>query len=234
MSNNFRVLLADDSRFFRAIESQFLKKAPVDILEADDCDTALTVVRKEKPALVYMAFSLPNDGGASCCQTIKSDPELGAVPVVMICDQDEPAQPEIARQNGCDACLIKPLDKHSFLEIGRQFLDGIREHRQPSFFPVTITTNDEVFSCKCLDVSGGGMFVEIRADIPIGTLVSLSFKLPDSMLTQITCNAEVSWPNRKSNPMKPHYPNGLGFKFVDLPEPVSKAILRLPNKKSSG
>jgi hypothetical protein len=34
--------------------------------------------------------------------------------------------------------------------------------------------------------------------------------------------------------MKPHYPNGLGLKFVDLPASVAKAILRLPNKKSSG
>ncbi len=234
MSNKLRVLLADDSRFFRAIESQFFKTTPVEILEADNCDTALAIMRKEKPTLVYMAFSLPNDGGASCCQTIKSDPELRTIPVVMICDQAEPTQPEIARQKGCDACLIKPLDRHSFLEIGRQFLAEIREHRQPSFFSVTITTNDEVFSCKCLDISGGGMFVETRKDIPTGTLVSLSFKLPDSILTQITCNAEVSWPNRKPNPMKQHYPNGLGLKFVGLPESVSKAILRLSNKKSSG
>ena len=35
MSNKLRILLADDSRFFRAIESQFLQKTPVEILEAD-------------------------------------------------------------------------------------------------------------------------------------------------------------------------------------------------------
>jgi CheY-like chemotaxis protein len=234
MSNKLRILLADDSRFFRAIESQFLKKTPVDILEVDDCETALAVMRKEKPDLVFMAFALPNDGGAVCCQRIKADAELRHTPVVMICDQDEPEQPEIARQKGCDACLVKPLDRHSFLQIGRQFLAGIREHRQPSFFPVTITANGETLSCKCLDISGGGMFVEIQADIPAGTLVTLSFKLPDSIVTQITCSAEVSWPNRKPNPMKPHYPNGLGLKFVELSAPVYKAILRLSDKKPFG
>lgn len=233
MSNKLRILLADDSKFFRSIESQFLKKTPVDILEADSCDTALDVMRKEKPDLVYMAFALPNDGGAACCQRIKADPELRQIPVVMICDQDEPEQPEIARQKGCDTCLVKPLDRHSFLQVGRQFLAGIREHRQPSFFPVTITTNGEDFNCKCLDLSGGGMFVETQADIPAGTLVTLSFKLPDSMVTQITCRAEISWPNRKPNPLKPHYPNGLGLKFVELSAPVYKAILRLSDKKST-
>ena len=234
MISKLRILLADDSKFFRSIESQFLKKTPVDILEADSCDTALAVMRKEKPDLVFMAFALPNDGGAACCQRIKADSELRHIPVVMICDQDEPEQPEIARQKGCDDCLVKPLDRHSFLQVGRQFLAGIREHRQPSFFPVTITANGEDFSCKCLDISGGGMFVEIQSDIPAGTLVTLSFKLPDSMVTQITCSAEVSWPNRKPNPLKPHYPNGLGLKFVELSAPIYKAILRLSDKKPFG
>ena len=77
------------------------------------------------------------------------------------------------------------------------------------------------------------MFVETQTDIPAGTLVTLSFKLPDSVVTQITCSAEVSWPNRKPNPLKPHYPNGLGLKFVELSPPIYKAILRLSDKKSS-
>ena len=233
MSSKLRILLADDSRFFRAIEGQFLKKTPVEILEADDCKMALSIMRNEKPDLVYMAFTLPDDGGAACCQAIKNDPELRSVPVVIICDQNEPEQPEIARQKGCDTCLVKPLDKHSFLQVGRQYLAGIREHRQPSFFPVTITANGEEFSCKCLDLSGGGMFVECQADIPAGTLVTLSFKLPDVMAMQITCSAEISWLNRKPNPLKSHYPHGLGIKFVELPEAVHRAILRLTDKKPS-
>lgn len=233
MSSKLRVLLADDSRFFRSIESQFLKKLPVEIIEAEDYNTALSAVRNEKPDLVYMAFSLPKDGGISCCQAIKNDPELRSVPVVIICDQNEPDQLEIARQKGCDACLVKPLDKHSFLQVGRQHLAGIREHRQPSFFPVTITVNGEEFSSKCLDLSGGGMFVESQADIPAGTLVNLKFKLPDVMTMQITCSAEISWLNRKPNPLKPHYPYGLGIKFIELPEAINRAILRLTDKKPS-
>lgn len=233
MNHKIRVLLADDSRFFRAIESKFLQKNPIEIVEAGDCRTALDLIRKEQPDLVYMAFSLPEEGGAACCQTIKNDAQLRAVPVVIICDQGEPDQPEIARQNGCDACLIKPLDRHSFLQIGRQFLAGIREHRQPSFFPVAISAAGEELTGKCLDISGGGMFIESKADIPAGTRVSLNFKLPDSQATHITCKAEISWLNRKPSPMKPHYPHGLGVMFVELPDSVHQLILRLTDKKSS-
>jgi CheY-like chemotaxis protein len=234
MNKKLRVLLADDSRFFRAIESQFLKKTPVEIIEADDCALALSMIRNEKPDLVYMAFSLSEEGGDACCKTIKADPELRSVPVVMICDQDQPEQPEIARKSGCDASLVKPLDRHSFLQVGRQFIEQIREHRQPSFFPVVIAANGEEFKGKCLDLSGGGMFVESQADIPAGSEAILSFKLPNGLSTEIKCSAKVMWQNRKPTPMKPHYPHGLGIMFVELPMSVHKAILRISDKKSSG
>lgn len=230
MKSKLRILLADDSRFFRAIESKFLQKTPVEILEAEDCDAALSVIRNDKPDLVYMAFSLSQTGGAECCQTIKNDPGLCTIPVVLICDQGATEQPEIARQKGCDALLVKPLDRHSFLQVGRQFLAGIREHRQPSFFSVTFTALGMDFSGKCLDISGGGMFIESQADIPSGTQVELTFNLPGGPTTPLICKAKVSWLNRKPSPMKPHYPHGLGVMFVDLPETIHKAILRISAK----
>ena len=85
----------------------------------------------------------------------------------IVCDPDAPEQPELARQKGCDACLSKPLDKHSFLQLGRQFLPGVREHRQPSFFRVTILSGGEELTGKYLDLSGEGMFIESQANLPL-------------------------------------------------------------------
>jgi CheY-like chemotaxis protein len=232
MSNKIRVLLADDSRFFRSIESKFLQKTPVEVLEVEDTASALDLIRREMPDLVYMSFALPKDGGPACCKAIKSDPELRSIPVVIVCAQGEPEQPELARRAGCDDLLIKPLDRHSFLQVGRKFLAGIREHRQPSFFRVTLTFDGEEFKGKSLDISGGGMFLDCQADIPVGTELNLTFDLPDDLKTQVNCNAVVTWLNRKPNPMKPHYPHGIGLRFVDLPEFAHRAILRMNEKKT--
>lgn len=231
--NKLSILLADDSRFFRAIESKFLQKTPAEVLEADDCDAAMEIVRNEKPDLIYASFSLPPSGGADFCQRLKRDPDLRAIPVVIVCDPDSPEQHEVAQRKGCDAWLCKPLDKHSFLQLGRQFLAGVREHRQPTFFRVTILSGDEEFNGKCLDLSGGGMFLETQADLAAGTEIDLNFKLPGGPGNQLGCKAVISWLNRKPNPMKPHYPHGLGIKFVDLPDSVHKAILQVSDKISS-
>jgi len=180
-----------------------------------------------------MSFTLPDEGGDNCCCEIKKDPELRSIPIVMVCDQNAEKQPEMAQKSGCDASLVKPLDRHSFLQAGRKFLDGIREHRQPSFFRLSFAFGGEDFDGKCLDISGGGMFIETQAEVPVGTLINMQFKLPDGPVAAILCSGEVSWLNRKPDPMKAHYPNGLGVKFVGLPDPIHKSIQCFCEKHSS-
>ncbi len=232
MNAKLQIILADDSMFFRTIESKFLQKELVEIVEATNCAEVHDLIRKQQPGLIYMSFTLPEEGGDKCCREIKKNPATGAIPIVMVCDQDAANQPEEAKSSGCDACLVKPLDRYSFLQAGRKFLDGIREHRQPSFFSLTFASGGKDYVGKCLDISGGGMFIETQADVPVGTLINMQFKLPDGPVTAIICSGEVTWQNRKPNPRKSHYPNGLGVKFVGLPEHVNKSILRFSEKQS--
>lgn len=226
MSKPVRILIADDSRFFRTIEAKFLQKTPAEVLEADSCVTALQIVRQIQPDLVYMAFDLLPDGGLFCCRQLKSDPASKHIPLVMVCDQqDSESQAAEARQAGCDDVLVKPLDRFRFLQVGRKFLSSIREHRQPCFFTLTIDVAERSISGKCLDISGGGMFLESQEDIPVGTRFALSFTLPDGRSTRISCMAEVMWLNRRPHPLKPHYPQGFGLRFIDLGLAAQKAIV---------
>ncbi|MDH3999066.1 MAG: response regulator [Desulfuromonadales bacterium] len=232
MTSSLRILLADDSRFFRTIERKFLQKTPLEIFEAEDSASALAIVRKEKPDLIYMAFSLAPDGGPECCRALKRDPELRQIPVVMICDQGETAQTEQAISGGADAFLTKPLDRHSFLNAGRKFLPVIREYRKASFLQLTFFCNGEKFKGKCLDVSSGGIFIESQADIKVGDEITLKLKLPD-LASELDCVAKISWLNRKPNPMKPHYPHGFGAQFTALPDYARKAISAYSARKNN-
>jgi hypothetical protein len=132
---------------------------------------------------------------------------------VIVCDQGEGQQVEEAKRANCDAVLIKPLDRISFLRIGRKFLNSIREHRQPCFMPVRFTWQGETITGKCLDISGGGLFLESSMDVPVGTLLTLDFILPSGVNLSSSCQGEVMWHNRKPNLFKPHYPVGMGVRF---------------------
>lgn len=232
MNRRQRVLLADSSRFFRTIESKFLQKTPVEILEAADRDATLELLRNDPPDLVFLAYELAMAGEPALCVVLKSDRQINSIPVVVICDQNMPEQVTEVQRMEADACLVKPLDRHSFLKIGRRFLSGIREHRQPSFFPLSFTLNGQELTGKCLDISGGGMFIESHVDVAAGNTVDLKFRLPDGTSAEIQCQAQVTWRNFKPNPIKPHYPFGFGVKFTELSDRVQQAILRLADKQS--
>lgn len=224
-----RILIADDSRFFRTIERQFLQKTPAQVAEAVDSDDLFAQLRSEKPQLLFLAFAIQPLHGAECCRKIKADPLLRDLPVVMVCDQNAPEQMVASQRAGCDATLVKPLDRHRFLQAGRQFLSGIREHRQPCFVTVRFDWEGRTLRAKSLDISSGGVFVDSAADIPVGTMLSFEITMPGSG-DVVSCRGEIAWHNRRPNPFKPHYPNGFGVKFRDLPHNVAEEFGRLARR----
>ena len=223
------ILLADDSRFFRTIQRQFLLKTPAQVVEAVDSDDLFAKLSEQQPQLLFLAYTLRPLDGVGCCRRIKADQTLRNLPVVMICDQDMPDQVAASQRAGCDAVLVKPLDRHSFLQAGRQFLSDIREHRQPCFMTVNFDWEGKSVRGKTLDISSGGVFVECTVDIPIGTVIPLVFTLPGADRS-ISCRGEVTWHNRRPTPLKAHYPNGIGIKFRDLPRSLAEEFGRLAKR----
>jgi len=230
MSESLKIVIADESPFFRSIEKQFLQNSPAEIVEAKDSDELLTLLREERPGLIYLSCSLLPLDGIDCCLAIKSDEELSEIPVVLVCDPNQKEQEERAERSPCDAVLVKPLDRHQFLQVGRCFLDAIREHRQSCLIQVNVSINGEEIKGKGLDISSGGMFVDSAEEIAVGSLVGISFKLPGSNPLPVACKGLVTWLNRRPDLLKPHYPTGFGIKFVELSDLLSRQLGRLADK----
>ena len=233
------ILLVDESRFFLTIENQFLRRAPVDIVEAGSAREAVEACRNETPHLVYMAFNLPDQNGAECCQRIKNDSELSGIPIVLICNENEESQINASRRAGCDAVLTKPLDRHRFLEIGRSFLAGVREPRHPCLITVHACCGDKEFSSNGLDISSGGVFLECKEPLELGASLELELHLsrPGEPGPRIKSSGRVAWLNDRDEPTKPHHPVGVGVKFVGIPSQsasVLNGFLRTMEKARSG
>lgn len=224
MSAPLCILLVDDSNFFLTLEKQFLKKVPVAVLEARSAEQAMSLCRERVPDLIFMAYDLRDMDGASCCRQFKSDPALNSVPVILICEENAPEQIEACRKAGSGGVLTKPLDRHKFMETGRQFLSGIREHRQPCLFQVSFRLGGECFSGKCLDLSNGGLFLESPNQPTPGEAVALEFVLPGQPPVSIEASGKVAWLNSKADPLKPNYPLGFGVKFMGISEKSIKSI----------
>lgn len=210
-----KILLVDESRFFLTIEKQFLRNIPVALLEAQSAAQAMAFCHAEKPQLIYLAQEITGMPGSQCCLQIKADPTLRQIPIIMIC---EPGEENVCHLAGCDAILLKPLDRHRFLEVGRSFLAGIRERRRSCIVSTTVKSEIINFAARGLDISGGGIFLDTTANPPVGTAVQLDIHLarPHETGPHIHCSGVVAWHNTRENPQKPNHPVGLGIKFHAL------------------
>lgn len=210
-----KILLVDESRFFLTIEKQFLRNIPVTLLEAQSAAQAMTFCRAEKPQLIYLAQEITGMPGTQCCLQIKADPLLRQIPIIMIC---EPGEENDCHLAGCDAILLKPLDRNRFLEVGRSFLAGIRERRRSCIVSALVKSEIINFAARGLDISSGGIFLDTTAKPPLGTQVCLNVHLarPHETGPHIICHGVVAWHNTKENPQKPNHPVGLGIKFHAL------------------
>ncbi len=87
----------------------------------------------------------------------------------------------------------------------------------------------ELVTDYTVNVSTGGLFLETAKILPVDTLLTLKFKLPD-MDSVITCNSRVAWTNEPPVFKKPSLPPGMGIQFIDLSLDDLHAIRQFLNK----
>jgi uncharacterized protein (TIGR02266 family) len=66
-----------------------------------------------------------------------------------------------------------------------------------------------------VNLSTGGMFIESNKILPVETLLTVEFMLPNAN-RQIACKARVAWTNEPEALKKPSLPPGMGIQFLNL------------------
>lgn len=221
---SLKILIVDSSRFFRTIEKQFLNKTPAIVVEASSGEEGLRVSRQEKPDLIYLSYELSDMEGPEFCRKLKAEATLRKTPVVMVCDENQQDHLDACRKAGSDGVLTKPIDRHKFLEIGRHFLPTIREPRRTCLFPIKYQVNQKDYVGKCLDISGGGLFIDSPENFGIGKVFDMEFLLPGQNSEPIKCRGIIAWYNERPNPTKPNYPLGFGVRFMEISQLAISAI----------
>lgn len=218
--NKLTVVLVDETEFFLNIERLFLRDSAVEPVTFRSFENALTYCRETPPALVYLDRGAPGLEGLACCRSIKQD-VTRQIPVVMICG-DSDRERQLCLEAGCDEVLTKPLDRKSFLAAGRRLLPSIdrREPRIACDTTVFFRFDGLSHYGKTIDLSTGGLFLDTGIPLRAGSIIPISFSLPESGDVVFDLQAEVVWLNTASRPFRSSYPAGAGLAFVDMPERV--------------
>lgn len=230
-----KILLVDDVDFFLEMKRDFLRNTPATIHTARNGRDALELVKRQRPDLIFMDVTMPVMDGITGCRTLKADPELRSIPVIMVFAPSREFGPEAVVAAGCDAWLIKPVDRKTFLEAGRRFLFGIerRDSRVPCPIPVTLRRHGGDIRCDSEYLGERGMFINSRDSLTVGEVVRVSMTLPGGTATYIDCRARVAWVIQGFPRTKPHLPQGFGLEFLQ-PGRATVAMIRAYLDKEKG
>ncbi len=112
-----RTLVVDDSDSMRQMLVMMLKKLGVtDIVQARDGDEAIAVMKAGGIEMVLLDCVMPKVGGLVVLKTVRADPALAALPVVLVTANadSQSVSAAISSEPKADAIIVKPLSFATF------------------------------------------------------------------------------------------------------------------------
>lgn len=106
------ILIIEDKADIQNFAARVLELEGYKVLRAYNGESGMEIIRNSSVALVLLDLRLPGRDGWSVLREIKSDPELLAIPVVVITAIAETLQRKRTLRMGASRYLIKPMSAH--------------------------------------------------------------------------------------------------------------------------
>jgi two-component system alkaline phosphatase synthesis response regulator PhoP len=103
------VLIADDESAMRLLVSTTIESDNYRVVEAQDGDEAWALIKKDKPSLVLLDIQMPGRSGLEILASIKADPSLSGVRVIMMTARALESDRIAGMAAGADFYLTKPF-----------------------------------------------------------------------------------------------------------------------------
>lgn len=111
-----KILILDDTPTMRLIVTGMLFDLGfTEVLEAENSEMALELVRRENIAIVLADWNLPGKSGVEFLRQIRSMATTRNLPVIMMTSNNDPRQIEEARRAGVSSYLVKPFGMQDLL-----------------------------------------------------------------------------------------------------------------------
>jgi two-component system alkaline phosphatase synthesis response regulator PhoP len=125
------ILVVDDDREIVRLLQAYLEKAGYQVSVAYDGETALHVIRHDRPDLVLLDLSLPGRGGLDVTRIVRDDSSLAAMPIVMITARVEDQDKIVGLELGADDYVTKPFNPREVMARVRAVLRRSQEESAP-------------------------------------------------------------------------------------------------------
>ncbi len=157
-----RILVVDDDKQIVRLVQTYLEKAGLSVLVAYDGESALRIIRRERPDLVVLDLQLPGRDGWEITRILRADAHLADIPILMLTARVEDTDKILGLELGADDYMPKPFNPREVvarvhailrragnaqkpprvLEIGGVWLDESRHLVRVQGAPVEMTPTE--------------------------------------------------------------------------------------------
>jgi CheY-like chemotaxis protein len=202
-----------------------LRKLKYAVHVAASAEDAVRLMADIRPSLVITDFALPEMNGIALLTTMKQDPRLKTVPVIIQNADDGPGLREQCMTAGCMAYFKKPVNVEELYKAIEAGLDSPRQTvRIGTAFKVEIgdkkAPGGSVRQESVTDLSDGGLYIQTRTPDPMKAVVPLTLFIEDRVIhaTAIVLYVSKKTEGQGQGP-------GMGMKFVQIDE-KDRAFIR--------
>ncbi|MEM7030058.1 MAG: response regulator transcription factor [Chloroflexota bacterium] len=119
---NELILVVDDDKSIVRVVKGYLEQANYTVLTAFDGETALHILRSEKPDLLVLDLMLPDQDGWEITRILRSDKTLAAIPIIMLTARVEDTDMIVGLELGADDYITKPFNGGALVARVRSLL----------------------------------------------------------------------------------------------------------------
>ncbi len=112
------VLVIDDDPSVRDVVKRSLSKEGVSVMTASSGEEGLELARKHRPDVITLDVQMPGMDGWEVLKTLKADPELRQIAVIMMTNIDEKTT---GYALGAAEYMTKPVDRDHLVEVLKKF-----------------------------------------------------------------------------------------------------------------
>lgn len=123
-----RILVVDDEPAIRDLVQMVLTREGYHVSVAPDGQTALALVRSQKPDLIVLDLMLPDMSGHEVCKKITDQYQI---PIIMLTAKHEVVDKVLGLEFGADDYITKPFDARELLARIKALLRRLSKRQAP-------------------------------------------------------------------------------------------------------
>src|SRR5689334_5922247 len=117
-----KILTVDDSLTIRLVIMQAFQSFDCVISEAINGEEGLAMARNERPDLIHLDLNMPTMDGIAMLKILRADPELKAIPVIMLTAESDRESVFLITRLGVSDYILKPFAESLLIERARRIV----------------------------------------------------------------------------------------------------------------